>query len=452
MDHRHMFSVREPHLNRTLVGTAAFAGAAYMGFRLLKLVNYWNRGEIPELETSDALALTSALSASSTSGSSGFDALDLPYGQHYSSWMSSSATVSPNPTFQRRLKQLSKARGNTSLPSTPRASLFFPMTMPLDVGINALLNGLNSPQEESRSIIHVNSLKFDKQLQAFGLEVMASQTEQSLKSVSNLDAKCLVKLVSTHYAQQDEELFMKLITAIANCSTFTSNQDSLREAGCLEALRDLLKSSAPERIKSVVAQAMSNLAVNEVNQGFLKECVPDLLNALRTAQFEGLQLNCLNALLNLSVLPQNHVYFDEKSVEVLFSKFDVVSQSTDNEKFHALKVLVNLSCSDETVPKLLRTKIPKTFLGLFFNPSVAEPVLLRLSLLLRNVLKQVRSQSAVSGYPQDSLGYLLSSPALLTEIHERSLVLGSNSANAEFRELTGEIYRLTLLRSDPTPT
>ena len=53
---------------------------------------------------------------------------------------------------------------------------------------------------------------------------MKSQSEQSLRSVSELDAKCLVKLVSTHYAQQDEELFMKLITAIANCSTFTSNQ------------------------------------------------------------------------------------------------------------------------------------------------------------------------------------------------------------------------------------
>ena len=100
------------------------------------------------------------------------------------------------------------------------------MTMPLDVGINTLLNGLSSPEDNRGAIIHVNSLKFDKQLQAFGQEVMASQTEQSLKSVSHLDAKCLVKLVASHYAQQDEELFMKLITAIANCSTFTNNQVS----------------------------------------------------------------------------------------------------------------------------------------------------------------------------------------------------------------------------------
>lgn len=174
-------------------------------------------------ETSDAVALSNALSSASSLGTSGFDALDLPFGQQYTSWMSSSTVASPNPTFQRRLRQLSKMRGNISLPSTPRASFFFPMTMPLDVGINSLLNSLNSP-DEPKAIIHTNSLKFDKQLQAFGMEVMESQTEQSLRSVSHLDAKCLVKLVSTHYAQQDEELFMKLITAIANCSSFTNNQ------------------------------------------------------------------------------------------------------------------------------------------------------------------------------------------------------------------------------------
>jgi type II secretory pathway pseudopilin PulG len=179
-------------------------------------------------EASDALALSNALQSSQTSGSNGVEALDLPFGQQYSSWMSSSnVVVSPNPTFQRRLKQLSRqtlrGRGNSSLPSTPRANMFFPMNMPLDVGINSLLCGLNSP-DEAKAIIRVNTVKFDKQLQAFGLEVMKSQSEQSLRSVSELDAKCLVKLVSTHYAQQDEELFMKLITAIANCSTFTNNQ------------------------------------------------------------------------------------------------------------------------------------------------------------------------------------------------------------------------------------
>lgn len=85
--------------------------------------------------------------------------------------------------------------------------------------------------------------------------------------------------------------------------------------------------------------------------------MPDLLETLRTAQFEGLQLNCLSALTNLSVLAQNHVYFDERGIEVLFSKFDAASQSTDNEKFQSLKVIVNLSCSDNTIPKLLSAKV-----------------------------------------------------------------------------------------------
>ena len=89
----------------------------------------------------------------------------------------------------------------------------------------------------------------------------------------------------------------------------------------------------------------------------LQLCVPDLLNTLRSAQFEGLQLNCLNALINLSVLPANHEYFSEEGVEFLLSRFDVVTQSTDNEKLQALKVLVNLSCSEAEIPLMLKAKV-----------------------------------------------------------------------------------------------
>ncbi|OWA52832.1 hypothetical protein BV898_17274 [Hypsibius exemplaris] len=459
--HHTLFPVRggEQGLNRTIVNTAAIAGAAYMGFRLIKLVNYWNRGEVSDLDPADALALSTALHASPPSASNGFDALDLPFGQQYSSWMSSSNIVaSPNPTFQRRLKQLSRqtlrgGRGNTSLPSTPRANMFFGMGMgmPLDVGINSLLCGLNSP-DESKAIVRVNTLKFDKQLQAFGLEVMKSQTEQSLKSVSELDAKCLVKLVSTHYAQQDEELFMKLITAISNCSTFKNNQDSLREAGCLEALWDLLKSSAPETIKSVVVQAMSNLAVNEANQQFLKDCIPDILDALASANYEGLQLNCLTALLNLSVLPQNHVKFPELGMELLFSKFDAAAQSTDNEKLQALKVLVNLSCNEESIPRLLNAKVPPAFLRIYLNPAVTEAILLRHAVFLRNILRYAAAHVeclSICAHRPDSLGSSLSSGQIMCDLHARSTVIAATTANQELRGISGDILGFSGARQQP---
>jgi hypothetical protein len=49
--HHTLFPVRggEQGLNRTIVNTAALAGAAYMGFRLIKLVNYWNKGEVSDM-------------------------------------------------------------------------------------------------------------------------------------------------------------------------------------------------------------------------------------------------------------------------------------------------------------------------------------------------------------------------------------------------------------------
>ena len=106
---------------------------------------------------------------------------------------------------------------------------------------------------------------------------------------------------------------------------------------------------------------------------FFKECIPDLLETLRTAQFEGLQLNCLNTLINLSVLEQNHPYFHDDGVYALFSKFDVISQSTDTEKFHALKVVVNLSCCDETVPRLLNTKVIVEAVELPYVPEFQLP-------------------------------------------------------------------------------
>ena len=51
MDHHNVFSVREHGLNRTILSSAALAGAAYMGFRLIKLVNYWNKGEVSDMGT-----------------------------------------------------------------------------------------------------------------------------------------------------------------------------------------------------------------------------------------------------------------------------------------------------------------------------------------------------------------------------------------------------------------
>ena len=93
-------------------------------------------------------------------------------------------------------------------------------------------------------------------------------------------------------------------------------------------------------------------------------------------------------------------------------------------------------------------QVPRSFLGIFFNPSVAESVLLRLAVFLRNVLRYVKNHvgnyTALTGFHHDALGYLLSSRDIMTELHTRAGVLGTTTASRELQELTDEIFLLTM--------
>ena len=87
--------------------------------------------------------------------------------------------------------------------------------------------------------------------------------------------------------------------------------------------------------------------------------------------------------------------------------------------------------------------MPQLFLGLYFNQTVAEPVLLRIAVFLRNVLrfvvKTLGGFSALSGCAPESLGFLLSQQEVENEIRSRSISLHSLSTNQEVKGLAGEI-------------
>ena len=227
----------------------------------------------------------------------------------------------------------------------------------------------------------------------------------------------------------------------------------------------------------------------------LQECIPDILDELAAAQYEGLQLNCLNVLINLTVLPQNHVKFPQIAMELLLARFDTAAQSTDTEKLQSLKVLVNLSCNDESIPRLLNAKVsnahhrlidwsinwlvdwlvgwlidwligwlvdwligwvyvshsfqvPSSFLNVYLNPAVAEAVLLRLSVFLRNILRfisttQSGDSATLSACPPDSLGAALASEHVMGELNARSQIITNSTSNQELRGLSGDIASFT---------
>ena len=79
------------------------------------------------------------------------------------------------------------------------------------------------------------------------------------------EAKTLVALL---YASDEGVLERALIT-LANLATLETNQNSLREAGCLLRLQNLLCHPKHE-VRLATIRALGNLALNEQNQKEMK--------------------------------------------------------------------------------------------------------------------------------------------------------------------------------------
>ncbi|XP_013784174.1 uncharacterized protein LOC106468302 [Limulus polyphemus] len=183
-------------------------------------------------------------------------------------------------------------------------------------------------------------------------EVLHTQLE-SLYSKSRIitfnEAKGLVTLLSS----DDDEVLVKVLTVISNCSAYPTNQDHLADAGCPLILRDLIISAAPSVQVSVV-QAIASLANSSKNQVTLQVCIPVLLrNATDPEASAYLRALSLTALANLALEKVTVAPYIGKlhSLLKLFEEGNTI-------KIQTLKLLNNLSLSPAMVPYLLATKCP----------------------------------------------------------------------------------------------
>nr|CAD7461121.1 unnamed protein product [Timema tahoe] len=166
-----------------------------------------------------------------------------------------------------------------------------------------------------------------------------------LESLSNRDrvitaheAKSLVALLHS----RDELLLERTLTTIANCGTFSANQDA----------------------------------------------IPLLLTFVNKEQpTEKLLLSALLTLSNIAVLSDWHDEF----YPVLHALYQLVDTGAPQVKLQTLKLLVNLSCNEDMVPSLLAAQAPRRLIY-FLDPSTNEDILLRVVTLLANLTTTAKEQ------------------------------------------------------------
>ncbi|XP_026282635.1 uncharacterized protein LOC113209379 [Frankliniella occidentalis] len=223
------------------------------------------------------------------------------------------------------------------------------------------------------------------------------------------EAKSLIALLHS----SDDALLERTLTTIANCSTFTANQDMIREAGGLFRLQNLLQ-HPKQNIQLAAIKALANLALNQENQKELKDAIPMLLSYILRSDLansvangdatdggksqnnnrssfggmsEALLLAALVALTNVAVLTDWH---DEFYV-ALHSLYRLVDNGNAAVKLQSLRLLINLSCNEDMVPSLLAAQAPRKLIYLL-DPHTQEDVLLRVVTLLANLTTAAKQQ------------------------------------------------------------
>lgn len=436
---------------RVALSAAAFAGAAYMGFRLARLVNFWtgSSNDAQSIDSKGAMQLSGALQHSANSPVVGVSdsktvaALDLPStASSYIAQLLPDVIGQPNSVFQRRLKQIARPtspRPTMSLPGTP-SGIYFPMNMPLDVGINMLLRSDES--EARKAVMQIASPHVRQKMEVIRQTVKTIQRkverepDEAFEQVTTLDAKCLVQLLYRVQDMQDEELVTKLLTAIANCATVKDNQERLFEAHCDEVLCDLIRhEGTPLAVKSSAIQALSNLALSSDQSNRLSAAVPELLKLLESGTDERLRRNSLTALLNLALFKQNCDQFHDSDLGKCLSRLSSVEQSSREssacqfvssgrirqERLLYMRLLANLSSHDavanrllslptadgpiHTIKQCVETYREECEFAPSDSQSYSKSELLRLLALLRNLMHATEAvhDAPRSEQPSDSL-------------------------------------------------
>nr|XP_022302714.1 uncharacterized protein LOC111110491 [Crassostrea virginica] len=244
--------------------------------------------------------------------------------------------------------------------------------------------------------------------------LLLSQNSPGMLSTKNVDV--LVSVLQ----HPDPSLRLEALLGVNKCSTFTRNQNLLREHGCLIQLSQLLrqqvqnlsnmshnasaggddteKSKMSEKFMNLLATAINNLSANEQNHKQFEECVPMLVDvALEEETGESVRLSSLQALTNLSVMEHHHNHY----TRIIQKLYDFLDGQNSGIRLQAAKILVNLSCNPELVPHMLAAKAPACVLELL-RTGAEENLVLRWTTFLANILHTVKeSHLSASSLPPD---------------------------------------------------
>lgn len=194
--------------------------------------------------------------------------------------------------------------------------------------------------------------------------------------VTPFEAKSLVSILN----KKDDDILVRTLSTISNCSAFTINQDYFYDANCHLALRDLLTHSELT-VQIAATQTISNLAVNVRAETTFQNCIPILLHHATGKDIELLQVVSLTAVSNLALYESNHSLM-EGSIQKLM---DILENGSSEAQLQIMKLLVNLSCNTAMVPFILASKAPVKLYSFLDEKSNFE-ICLRLLTLLSNVM------------------------------------------------------------------
>ncbi|XP_015792996.1 uncharacterized protein LOC107369545 [Tetranychus urticae] len=181
----------------------------------------------------------------------------------------------------------------------------------------------------------------------------------------------------------DDELLVKTLSVIADCAVFTPNINIICDSGCLVMLLHLLNTNSDPSVVAAATQAIGNLATGERAQELMKPFIIPLMKKLKTSSHLQLTWSLL-ALANLAHKESNHTDFLDHLNELIA----LVEKGCSRVQLQALKILVNLSCNQNSIVYILAAKCPGNFHSLL-EPTTDEEILIRLCSFICNLVEAV---------------------------------------------------------------
>ncbi|BFZ10961.1 hypothetical protein BsWGS_14000 [Bradybaena similaris] len=222
--------------------------------------------------------------------------------------------------------------------------------------------------------------KEDVELEAGDITEILTVCQNSPSTVSKENIRLLVSLLR----KKIPELHSTVLNCVLRVAAFTQNVKTLRDNGCLEVVADQVIEACrtvgggegAETLNSV-CQVLTNLTLDPKCQTELQETVPSLIDRLLSSDSEQIKLSLLRPLINFSSQPSFHSHY----TGAVQSLYNLVETGSHIAKVQSLKILVNLSLNEDTVPQLLAAKAPSNLMELLDSPTPTDLILRTLTML-----------------------------------------------------------------------